>query len=984
MKRISIISLMLVLLLMIVGCETSSQMEIDESKFIVEEIKFENNDISFISSIGDNKQNKNYLYGIEIKSNNDETFVLDSNNGSINDENQYKISFDLTDFPTYLYGSDLLIRPYIINNEEIIYSENIYDFKLILEAVKAKNNNEDSESLNYIVDYANENYKKVYELNDAIYIDDAIYEYNSLNLGKEFLVDWNNIFNTNYESFENFAIDNASENKIYGTSEEIKNHKLYQFFNDNNQEMLVKYQWVFDVITNVNLNLNIIQTQIIILSNKNIKDEVDNKYSSYYGFYQILAQIEGLFTQSKVTSKEYSYSSFDYKDVATYYSIQRVFKNNNIFKYATGSYDYYMIGELYQIDSEVIEHDGKIWKGFSYLSNTYQVGDYLEVLEKNMYLEPKYEYITYSILFFDGETKLDNYSKIYNVASRDVSLPEPEKYGFNFVGWYTSKTFEENTKVDIIKTGSTGDFVLYAKYEPKNYSEVEVVFDLNGGEWNGNYDDTQTFQNPSELPIPQRLGCKFNGWVSDYDNEVYTTYPGYYDFSETIKYTATWEVVNMNDEERIEGTHEELLKFFDENKIISSNLELPLNNDFYVTNMSYESNNMDILTNDGIFKRPYQETNVTYTVTISSNNISKKYSYELIAEGFKELKNIASSYVYSSYDRLTDEFFETMDIIYCAFVLIDVDGGFTGLDGLGHSISQTNKTYLSYMQKYVLPKAHANGVRVVASIGGGGTSVDLAYEEIVKSDAKMDNLAKNIVSLINEYGFDGADLDWEIPNNAKTFSKLSEKVYKAVKANNPNHIVTAAIGAGMWQPPKYDLTVSRNYLDYINLMSYNMVSNGGYHHSALYKSTSYFDSQNQVGRTMNTCTVEESMDIYKSYGVDASQMIIGAAFYGMIQKRTVSNGVYGGWQASGTISYTSIRREYLTSSNYEYYYDTKAEVPYILSKDRTLFISYDDPRSIIAKCDYVKNTGAAGIMYWQNGQDTTGELVRAIKEGFNK
>ena len=32
------------------------------------------------------------------------------------------------------------------------------------------NYNEDSESLNYIVDYANENYKKVYELNDAIYI----------------------------------------------------------------------------------------------------------------------------------------------------------------------------------------------------------------------------------------------------------------------------------------------------------------------------------------------------------------------------------------------------------------------------------------------------------------------------------------------------------------------------------------------------------------------------------------------------------------------------------------------------------------------------------------------------------------------------------------------------------------------------------------------------------------------------------------------
>ena len=37
-----------------------------------------------------------------------------------------------------------------------------------------------------------------------------------------------------------------------------------------------------------------------------------------------------------------------------------------------------------------------------------------------------------------------------------------------------------------------------------------------------------------------------------------------------------------------------------------------------------------------------------------------------------------------------------------------------------------------------------------------------------------------------------------------------------------------------------------------------------------------------------------------------------------------------------------------------------------------------------AKCDYVKKIGAAGIMYWQNGQDTTGDLVGAIKDGLNK
>ena len=37
--------------------------------------------------------------------------------------------------------------------------------------------------------------------------------------------------NSKYSSFDNFAIENAGANNNYGTSEEIKNHKLYQFLN---------------------------------------------------------------------------------------------------------------------------------------------------------------------------------------------------------------------------------------------------------------------------------------------------------------------------------------------------------------------------------------------------------------------------------------------------------------------------------------------------------------------------------------------------------------------------------------------------------------------------------------------------------------------------------------------------------------------------------------------------------------------------------
>ena len=86
----------------------------------------------------------------------------------------------------------------------------------------------------------------------------------------------------------------------------------------------------------------------------------------------------------------------------------------------------------------------------------------------------------------------------------------------------------------------------------------------------------------------------------------------------------------------------------------------------------------------------------------------------------------------------------------------------------------------------------------------------------------------------------------------------------------------------------------------------------------------------------------------------------------------------------GSIDYTSIKNNYLNDDDYEYFYDDIAQVPYILSKDKTLFISYDDPRSILAKCEYVKNNDCAGVMYWENGCDSTGDLVNAIYDGLKK
>ncbi len=54
-----------------------------------------------------------------------------------------------------------------------------------------------------------------------------------------------------------------------------------------------------------------------------------------------------------------------------------------------------------------------------------------------------------------------------------------------------------------------------------------------------------------------------------------------------------------------------------------------------------------------------------------------------------------------------------------------------------------------------------------------------------------------------------------------------------------------------------------------------------------------------------------------------------------------------------------------------------------MKTDGTVFISYDNPRSIAEKSAYIIENGLAGMMYWENGLDTTGALLLALEAGLD-
>ncbi len=507
-------------------------------------------------------------------------------------------------------------------------------------------------------------------------------------------------------------------------------------------------------------------------------------------------------------------------------------------------------------------------------------------------------------------------------------------------------------------TGSVGDVVLFDNNPHDDEAAAWSVFVYERETLSRPFSERLTAEAP--LRVPVRDGYRFKGWHDG--DAMHTELPpiSVEDDATLLTLTAIWQASSMSD-------------FLD---MMAQRLDVPLTSDldlpasFGESSITWESSDEDILTSNGTFQRPYKETRIVLTAQLFDGVDIETVDFDVVVAGYKPLSApIASGYVYRGFDRLDDAFFETLDIINVAFITALAGGTLTG------------SHFLQQVQTHVMPRAREHGNWVVLSI-----APESAWSSIVACDDRIANFADNIVDALNTYGFDGVDIDWEFPTHdeKERFTVLMSVVYARVKENNPDHLVTAAIGAGMWQPPRYDLENSIEYIDYVNMMSYSMSSNHGHYQNALYASPLNDHPTFEAGRTLISCSIDESIDILHGFNVPYEKILVGLAFYGIKQTRhfDAGSGTWSDWTRSRSVFYHDIVSDYLNHPDYEGFYDTLAGVPYIVKKDGTVFISYDDPVSVREKVAYVIDKGLGGVMYWENGTDSTGGLLAALREAI--
>ena len=244
-------------------------------------------------------------------------------------------------------------------------------------------------------------------------------------------------------------------------------------------------------------------------------------------------------------------------------------------------------------------------------------------------------------------------------------------------------------------------------------------------------------------------------------------------------------------------------------------------------------------------------------------------------------------------------------------------------------------------------------LKVLLSIGGWGSG---RFSEMASDPLKRKSFARDCARIVKESGLDGIDIDWEYPGSG--LGGISSSPDDKTNFTLLMRDLRASLGkrklltiASVCNADYIDFKAVLPYLDYVNVMSYDMGTQHT-HHAALYRSG-----------YAGYCTADEAVRKHIDAGVPRQKIVMGMPFYG--------RGVEG---------YVPYREG--ESSDVEFWDDT-AKVPMILDSLGNMLFGYENARSIAEKCRYIVSGGLRGGMYWEyNDDNASHDLARAVYEGL--
>ncbi|CDZ98667.1 glycoside hydrolase family 18 protein [Phaffia rhodozyma] len=278
---------------------------------------------------------------------------------------------------------------------------------------------------------------------------------------------------------------------------------------------------------------------------------------------------------------------------------------------------------------------------------------------------------------------------------------------------------------------------------------------------------------------------------------------------------------------------------------------------------------------------------------------------------------------------------------------------------------QGNNLYGCLKQLYLLKKRYRH-LRVMLSIGGWSFSANFTN---LTNATHRQTFARTAVQLIEDYGLDGLDIDWEYPKNATQASAYTD-LLRLTREELDRHQVrrdgtrvtfdlSIAAPCGPEQMKQLEVRAMDQYLTFWNLMAYDF--SGSWSPEVSHQSQLYGPS--------NEASAHGSVSWYLSQGIRSDKIVLGMPLYGRSFANTTGLGANfsgvapGTWEA-GMYDYRALPRPGAIVGE-----DISRGASWTYDPSLREFVSYDTPNVAAIKARYVRDQNLGGLMWWEMDAD---------------
>lgn len=340
-------------------------------------------------------------------------------------------------------------------------------------------------------------------------------------------------------------------------------------------------------------------------------------------------------------------------------------------------------------------------------------------------------------------------------------------------------------------------------------------------------------------------------------------------------------------------------------------------------------------------------------------------------------KGVIIAYVPGFRGELDEKTIDAKKISHINYAFVDVKDSMAWLTNM--STDTVN------FRKLNLLKKDNPDLKILISIGGWSWSNN--FSDAVLTESSRKKFAYTSAAIVDRYGLDGVDIDWEYPgfrgednvfrpedrqNFTLMFRALRQSLDTLGARTGKKYLLTTAVPEFTAFLEKTDMDQAAAYMDFVNLMAYDFHVRAGDtvgHHSNLYPT--------RDGRRSAHRGVTE----YVNSGVPIGKIVLGIPFYGRswimatLDNRGIDRMADSVVRAGG---YTYIRDSLASRPGFKRYWDDDAKAPYLFNETTRQLVVFDDEQSVRIKCEYVNENKLAGVMFWEYSSDPGLYLLDAI------